>query len=254
MAVEKLAGHRLQHRAASPAEVAAGYVGSGASHCRAKRCSLGRNFRNRQYRVSSVARTHGFRAASPSGRNHGIARHMAAKAAAPDSIRPSSRAWSRVSSAARSIGHATSSRATSKKTMACRRSSRRIKAISRRQRGQPPSNQTNTSDMSPHMGKSGSLSAKPGVSQAGQPGTAALEWTLTFHGLCRAKCRNGRHARPVLPPWRVRAEAMWNTPAPPFPSRPPPGHSCPVIVEGRLHADGPVELLAGAQHSPGSRW
>ena len=44
------------------------------------------------------------RAARPSGRNSGMARHIAAKAAAPDSSLPFSVAWNRASSASRFSG------------------------------------------------------------------------------------------------------------------------------------------------------
>jgi hypothetical protein len=72
-----------------------------------------------------------------------MARHIAAKAAAPDSKRPPSLAWKRASSAVRSTGHASGeAEDTSMKSMDPRRSRRRINAISLRHSGQSPSNQT----------------------------------------------------------------------------------------------------------------
>ena len=72
-----------------------------------------------------------------------MARHIAAKAAAPDSKRPPSLAWNRASSAVRSTGHASGvGEAKSMKSIDLRRSRLRINAISRRHSGQSPSNQT----------------------------------------------------------------------------------------------------------------
>ena len=72
-----------------------------------------------------------------------MARHIAAKAAAPDSKRPPSLAWKRASSAVRSMGHAPGvGEDKSMKSIALRRSRLRINAISRRHSGQSPSNQT----------------------------------------------------------------------------------------------------------------
>ena len=59
-------------------------------HRFASRCNRGRTRRNSAYVRSRPASDHGLRAISPSGRSSGIARHIAAKAAAPDSICPSS--------------------------------------------------------------------------------------------------------------------------------------------------------------------
>jgi hypothetical protein len=73
---------------------------------------------------------------------------MAAQAAAPESITPSSHAGDRINSASRSIGHAASGPATSTKSIRPRRSSRRISAISRVHSGHPPSNQAVSWDMS----------------------------------------------------------------------------------------------------------
>ncbi|PAV68560.1 hypothetical protein WR25_12060 [Diploscapter pachys] len=110
-----------------------------ASRRRSQRCRRGRTRRKPRYARSSIASTMGLRAAMPSGRSSGIARHIAAKAAAPDNNGPSpSRAWKRASIALRSIGQLPGP-ATSTKSIRPRRSSRRIMAISRRHSGHWPS-------------------------------------------------------------------------------------------------------------------
>jgi hypothetical protein len=110
----------------------------------AARCSFGRWRRNALYSFSKTLRATPLFAAIPRGLNNGMARHMAAKAAAPDNSFPCSSAWNRANSSAGSIGHNVSCDATSTNRMACCRSRRRINAISRRHNGQPPSNQTVT--------------------------------------------------------------------------------------------------------------
>lgn len=94
----------------------------------AKRWSLGRSLRKRQYTYSSSARTVPFRAASPSGRKTGMARHIAANASAPCTKFPSSQAWRRASISSWLTGQSRAfAAATSTKSIAPRRSRRRIK-------------------------------------------------------------------------------------------------------------------------------
>ena len=107
------------------------------------RCIQGRTRKNRTYRRSSNVSSHGDCAAIPRGRRIGIARHIAANAAAPDSKRPFSLAWNRASSSDGSIGQEDSGAlVTSINSIALRRSSRRMRAISLLHSGQPPSCQT----------------------------------------------------------------------------------------------------------------
>ena len=63
-----------------------------------RRCSTWPNVQESQIEALKVERpTHGRRAAIPKGLSTGIARHIAAKAAAPDTSTPSSLAWKRAS-------------------------------------------------------------------------------------------------------------------------------------------------------------
>lgn len=52
-------------------------------------CRWGRTWRKRRYKRSSTERINGLRTASPSGRSKGMARHIAANAAAPNNSGPS---------------------------------------------------------------------------------------------------------------------------------------------------------------------
>ena len=86
----------------------------------------------------------------PRGFNKGMTRHMAAKAAAPERMTPSSLAWKRASINWRSSGHTASAGAISRNSIARRTSSLRINAISRMHRGHAPSYQTVILAMTSH--------------------------------------------------------------------------------------------------------
>lgn len=98
-----------------------GPAGRGAASCRYplhEALEAGSNAREAAIAAFQQHQPPGYRAASSSGRSSGIARHIAAKAAEPDSITPSSRAWARASRSARSIGHVESPSLASTKQIA----------------------------------------------------------------------------------------------------------------------------------------